>query len=413
MKKLAHKRILSRKVYLYPYLQLKRFCRAILAFCNAVLNRDEHEMFERPWKSRGFVISNEGTAPKFYTLAFEESPAISNEGDGWYKISPFGDFEKGKIIQRIDAAVADSIIGNAQPLLDAAKENSENPLPVYLGHPDDPAYSKKYSDKNPYGKTVGLERRKDGLWAKIAWEPRFAALASGYRFSPRWTATKDSKGVYSPFEIVSLGLTRLPNISGTSFANEDELQTTTPKKEISMSNKIITAVLALLGYSPEQITATIEEAEGAPAESEILEKIGKLKLADRLEVKGELLESVANEEFELVKTQLKQERTARATEVISNCVIEGRLSKADEAAAITVLSNASDFDAVAKLYKEKPVVYANASRTDGLGKRESTEVISNASAAQIQARAAEIVANEGISFGAAWNRAEAELNSTK
>ena len=117
-------------------------------------------------------------------------------------------------------------------------------------------------------------------------------------------------------------------------------------------------------------------------------------------------------ENETLRKALSAERAARAKMVVDNCVAEGRMSQAETATAIEILSNAKDFDAAATLFTSRAAVWKPSSKTADLGARNTEEAANEAAQAaladKITARAQEICANEKIPWRQAYARAESE-----
>lgn len=161
----------------------KRFCNGFLAFCNAV--------------------------------AFEHA----GEASGKYLIAPFGDWKNRDIVQRVDAPAAENLKRNMERVWEKVKSDLENPCPVHYEHPDDEDGEEvpKVVDKTPYGRVRSLEICDDGIYAEIEWLPGFESLPKSLQISPRWNADPLGGGVVRPVRLISIGLTRRPNIERTSL----------------------------------------------------------------------------------------------------------------------------------------------------------------------------------------------------
>jgi hypothetical protein len=119
-------------------------------------------------------------------------------------LSPYGDFpHKAAGMQRITRA--GTTLMQARALIDR--------IPVYVGHPDDPAFADSYKDDTAYGYVIRLIREDDGIYAVIRWVSEDAAnlaieLGS---LSPRWMM-QQIDGFRCPVRLVSIGLTSEPNL---------------------------------------------------------------------------------------------------------------------------------------------------------------------------------------------------------
>ena len=140
-------------------------------------------------------------------------------------IAPWGDHPHRLGIQRVDEESIRRILRSFHSLRGRLKRALIG-KPIYLGHPDaDPSVSQKPS---LYGLIQDLFRSEDGLHARITLTEAGAELVrAGIRWlSPYWKAEpleqKSSKGqsIYRPVEIISLGLTRSPNIRAQALTNQ-------------------------------------------------------------------------------------------------------------------------------------------------------------------------------------------------
>lgn len=279
------------------------------------------------------------------------------------------------------------------------------PIPVYRSHPDSESFPDAL-DKTTYGTVEKVYAGNRGVMARIAWGNEFHRLPKHMLFSPRWRMNRQADGTFRPVELISVGLTHNPNIGGTDFANSTNSTQT-------KGNTMLKNILIALGFTEEQAAAAETNAEGAPTEESILERIGKLKEKPaEAENPAEAKPAEAAMENETLRKALSAERAARAKMVVDNCLAEGRMSQAETATAIEILSNAKDFDAAAKLFTSRAAVWKPSSKTENLGARNTEEAANEAAEAaradRITARAQEICANEKIPWRQAYARAESE-----
>lgn len=350
-----------------------RFCNGVLTFCNAV--------------------------------AFEHV----GESSGKYLIAPFGDWKNGDILQRVDAAAAANLKRNMAAVWSKVESKWENPCPVHYEHPDnlDGEEVPKVVDKTPYGRVRGLEIRDEGIYAEIEWLPGFETLPKRLQISPRWNADLLGGGVVRPVRLISIGLTRRPNISRTSFVNS------TQPKEPYMDKEILT----LLGYTDEEAQMIIDKAEGAP--TDVLERIKKA-LTDKATLENELAAAKgetaekekeaeeAKQQLANSKDALKASQAARAKLVVANAVRAGKIAEFQRASAEAILANAEDFEAEEKKIADAPAAVKTEPKTDGIEKGEKERAKSQQDA---QSKFAAIVAekqNSGMDYNAAWNAAKLE-----
>ncbi len=358
----------------------KRFCNGFLAFCNAV--------------------------------AFEHA----GEASGKYLIAPFGDWKNGDIVQRVDAPAAENLKRNMERVWAKVKSDLENPCPVHYEHPDDLDGEEvpKVVDKTPYGRVCSLEIRDDGVYAEIEWLPGFESLPKSLQISPRWNADPLGGGVVRPVRLISIGLTRRPNIERTSFVNNAPIPNfETQQKEPYMDKEILT----LLGYTDEEAQMIIDKAEGAP--TDVLERIKKA-LTDKATLENELAAAKgetaekekeaeeAKQQLANSKDALKASQAARAKLVVANAVRAGKIAEFQRASAEAILANAEDFEAEEKKIADAPAAVKTEPKTDGIEKGEKERAKSQQDA---QSKFASIVAekqNSGMDYNAAWNLAKSE-----
>lgn len=363
---LPEKRVLTDNAVACPENAQKRFCNGIETFCNAI--------------------------------AFE----YGGERSGKYLISPFGDFPARGFIQRVDAVAANNLKRNCNRVWSRIKNTFGNACPVYYEHPDGEDFKEIPSDpdKTPYGKVRSLEILKDGIYANIEWLAGFEELPRHLQISPRWNADMIGDKIGRPARLISLGLTRNPNIKDTSFVNS------TQTKEAYMDKEI----LALLGYSEEECQKIIDKTEDAPAD--VFERIkNALKEWSASVSKIEAAQTEAAEAktaLENSRAEFKAEREARAKLIVANAVKSGKITQAQSDATAEILANSADFDAEAKKLEEQKPAVKTSPLTDGIEAGEKKK-ISDANKAREEI--AKLVAGKqtsGMGYQEAWNAVKAE-----
>lgn len=432
----------------HPENALRRFCNGILAICNGTANCNQNggianakfgvraEPFNggSPRACNGIVKrdgdsdiakqSRKGLAPSMagascaWTAAANESEAgeysapefdaicAENENsDGWYLIAPYGDFPHKVGTQHFDAFAANEITrafnSGWQRLKRACGFGTV--IPVYRGHPDvgpdgRPGISERHFDHSVYGKVEDLAAGAEGLRAKISWATDFARLPRGLRFSPFWFMKTLSEGVHRPTFLKSIGLTATPNIPFTSAANEGpggsgagfgdggNLPPPPAASTKTKENEMLKSILKALGFSETEVSATVENRDGALTEAAVLEKIKSLadsaansdaakKEAEAQAAAAQSAQSDAENELRRKERELAEQTAAAANEraafadyVVNAAIRAGKLTEADRATRTKALQNAHDLVAAANELEGRPPVVATDSETDELKK---------------------------------------------
>jgi len=274
---------------------------------------------------------------------------VSVGEDGWAQIAPLGDYRgmamipdgKGGVkrvtaIQRVDKASVVQMVNEFSANRRGLGKYLKAPA-IYSGHPDVPALSAKYPDKEPKGVFADLQCREDGFFGQpiftnsgeqlLATQPRLG-------FSGRWEAEEigEENGVkvFRPNKFISAGLTANPNLP-VQLVNESEQEQTT---NIHMKQKII-AFLA-----NHKITlandATDEQVEAALAQ--VGNKLGEA--ATLANDKTMLQSTVTTHETEIAalkterdtaKTSFANERKARVQDALAIAISSGRITEAERA----------------------------------------------------------------------------------
>lgn len=289
--------------------------------------------------------------------------------DGWAHLAPFGDFpglatlvnEDGSsagtkpAVQRLDRAAADALVAKFRSPWSRIKRWARG-LPIFLGHPDDPARGHTYPDRGAKGMIVDLEVRDGGLYARPVFNnegQRLLEEQQGLSFSVRWSADPvgDDGGrmVLRPVEILSAGLTRQPNLP-VQAVNESPMDLTALRaalKRLGITvaddadlNAIVAAVTSAAdAASAQQTQAANDRAALTTAQGELAT------------VRGQLTAEQA--QVTTLRTELANERSARATLLIDAAIREGRVTEAQRAGFATQFAN--DFAAgTAALAAAKP-----------------------------------------------------------
>jgi Mu-like prophage I protein len=264
---------------------------------------------------------------------------FSDESDGWFKISPYGEFRgshPGKN-QYVDKAAAEAMQAQFNSLLGKLGRAFRG-VPIYHGHPDvDLAL---WPDDKRMGKITQLEARADGLWGYAEWNSSGREnKAEGWWIypSPRWDAPAGNSR-FSPDRLISVGLTNTPRIQESEpIFNSHQTET---------NNTMDTALLRQkLGLAPEatdeEILAKIESLTASAKADEENAAAADQKQAD------ELACSLAGKESEIITL-----RDAHNNSLLDAAVLDGRLSLADRpvwAARLTGSNRAGEMNSLAAL----------------------------------------------------------------
>lgn len=128
-------------------------------------------------------------------------------------------------------------------------------VPIYLGHPDEPNSDGEVPSLKhaTLGYVKHLELKEEGLYAEVFWH-RLGELELQVNeplyFSPRWRMKASTKfGYYEPCHLLSLGLVRLPNLTGVDSPNLREAITFSQEMKHCMKTTSETLNLKLFGTS--------------------------------------------------------------------------------------------------------------------------------------------------------------------
>lgn len=312
--------------------------------------------------------------------------SLQPDSAGWILVR-YGVYPNQVGLQIFDRAAAEAIVSAANSLASRAADRFRG-QPIYVGHPDDPAWRKA----NPgvraeaVGRLPELKVSDEGLLLRPAFNDEGKRLLAGDApaydsFSPHWgmvPTTHQGRAAFRPVELYSIGLTNQPNIPGSWIGlNEalpaDRFPVTTTNH--TMNPKLI-ALLAVLGITrapdatEDQLVSGINEA--MPKLQAVLDAAGKVPeletklttaanetatLKSQLATANTATQTAVNDAAGL-RTSLAAERAARADAVITTAVNEGRLTEAQRAEwAGKFSAQGADFAAVAgELAKVKKAV---------------------------------------------------------
>jgi len=141
----------------------------------------------------------------------------------WLKLADYGDYPHNRGLQCLSRRAAGKMAATFRSLR-GRLERRFGGLPIYIGHPDDPAYARAFpnADTRAYAWIRDMQAREDGLYILPKWsnEGRELLRNAFYKFlSPRWTLRDLGGGQFEPEQLLSVGLTNQPNIPGEAIAN--------------------------------------------------------------------------------------------------------------------------------------------------------------------------------------------------
>lgn len=304
----------------------------------------------------------------------EFSLAMAEDGRPaeWLQI-PYGDHHHALgVIQRLNRPSAEVLVSNFKSIASSLGRLFGG-SPIYIGHPDDPAFSNQFSDRKSYGWVLDMEARADGLYIKPKWGAAGLELLSNAHFkwfSPRW-GCKPLPGVRAnglpvvePVKWVSLGLTNDPNIQGIPpLANETQ-QT---EGATAMREQLI----ALLGLAPD---ATDEQIIAAATQLKEASAAGATAVANEKTARATAETALANERTERaakeasLQSTIQSERKERINLILANAIAAGKITEAQKPQWAADL--AASFDAkVVELSNAAPALPQGGSQTGDLGNR--------------------------------------------
>ena len=180
-----------------------------------------------------YFLCNEAAAAQLRVSSLViGSYAVNEKADNWVQLSPFGDFNNAKGMQRLRKEDSDSIVNEFNSPLNIQARIG---LPWYVGHPDFPGFEKKYPDTEAKGRIKELATRADascsqckefcnetsdepchahGLFGRVAWNVKGKELITNEAYhghSVNWGGMY-SGGFFRPMVLKSVGFTNDPQI---------------------------------------------------------------------------------------------------------------------------------------------------------------------------------------------------------
>ena len=260
---------------------------------------------------------------------------VQTDEHGWTVI-PFGMWPHSAGYQRFGQKEAESIVEAFKSGWGKLKRAICG-VPVYKGHPDNPAMANEYPDKTAYGAVSDMEVRDEGLAIKQVLIPAGSLLvANGLtRISPNWFVSdtgerKNERPIYVPTAIKSIGLTKKPNIPNLSLVNtkDDPPMKDLLIKLLALSNEAtddqILAAVTDLTKRPEGKTLDNAKNELAVATGKVAELTGKLEVETKRADEGALA--------------LANERKSQIESTVTLAIKEGKIAAAEKETWTRVLT---------------------------------------------------------------------------
>lgn len=340
-----------------------------------------------PPKTR--VMANEAEMEAVFTspqdgLGIETAAAnetMKNDRCTWVHLAPYGDFDNSQGLQRFERKDADEIVKNFSSLM-ANVAPAIFGSPVYIGHPDHPAFAERYKDGRAYGRVKGLEARPQGLFANVKWSEAGWKLLQEEAYngaSVNWRLRKEG-AVWRPFSIKSVGLTNEPNIPVQPLTAANEKGKTmwkelakllglpetateqqTYEKAVVMANELPTLRGQVTSLTTERDTArttlTTVQGEVTAANEKATAAITRATTAEgqvqTLTSKVQTLETAKT----TAETNFANERAARIKGILDDAIVVGRITAADRPKWETEMANETSFSAKAtELLAIKPTI---------------------------------------------------------
>lgn len=266
--------------------------------------------------------------------------------------------------------------------------------PIYVGHPDEPSWAARNPSvrMDAVGRTPEMRVTDEGLQIRHAWNDEGKRLVGGAAptfdsYSPRWgmvPITYQGRKAFRPVELYSIGLTNRPNIPGTYIGLNEALPanpfpSANPQNQNTMKELLI-KLLAALGQTAAADTPDdqfaglvdkgIDHAKGLKPAADLAAANERATTAEtKLTAANGQVTTAVNEAAGL-RTQLAQERAARAGVVVAVAVNEGRLTEAQRAEWVgKFTADKADFAAVEGELKKLKVSINTRSQVADLGGR--------------------------------------------
>jgi hypothetical protein len=290
---------------------------------------------------------------------------------GWAQLAPFGDYpgqallrqpdgatKKIPAIQRLDRTAAVALVAQFKSPWHRLKRYFTG-CPIYVGHPDVPAFANDYPDKTPKGMIVDLKVRADGLYCKPVFtsegsnlvESRALRAFSAYWSAREITGENPTQKIYRPDQLKSAGLTNHPNLP-VHLLNEKP----SPSPAAIMNKKLILDFLATQGV-------TLANESTDTQISDALQQLG-----DRVTI-AETTVATRSLELESLSAELANERQFHRDTLLDSAIAAGSITPAQRADWSTRL--AADFANQSAALAQLPPALKTRALTQNLGVRKA------------------------------------------
>jgi phage I-like protein len=239
------------------------------------------------------------------TLLINRDGAFEVPADGWYQLSPLGEFPHAQagVVQVIDAQAVSSIVNRFNAMI-ANDGGSAWPLVDFDHFSLDTAKPSEAA-----GWITNMQARADGLWAQIKWSDVGDAAVRGgrYRFLSPVFNRRDCEdlggGKVRPMVLVNAAVTNDPNIKGAEPLSNREAKGMDYKKQL----------LNMTGLGDDATDEQIENACGA-----MREKIANMEKAASDAAASEADKQAEGDMDEMENRGIKFDRAAVKTALLSN-----------------------------------------------------------------------------------------------
>jgi len=251
----------------------------------------------------------------------------------WLKLADYGDWPHPSGLQRVTQPAAAAMVRGFQSLWGRLRRRFGG-VPVYVGHPDDPAFAGQagHDDTRAYAWITSLEARADGLYILPRWsEPGRELLRHAfYKFlSPRWQMRPLGNGAFEPVRLLSVGLTNHPNIPGEAIANQtpaDAASENSPPPSPVSNETLLPRLLETLeldpAATPEILLANAEQLAQAASDT---------RAAQTESARFYRLATDADTARQAAEHRAEDERAARVELVLDLAELRGRIPPAERA----------------------------------------------------------------------------------
>lgn len=331
--------------------------------------------------------------------ALDPSEAIdfSETADGWFKISPYGQF-RGKVPGRPQTVSQDNAAAMVEEFNSVLGKlgRAFRGVPIYHGHPDvDPEI---WTDDRRIGKVTKLEARADGLWGLAEWNSIGQEnKAEGWWIypSPRWDAPA-GKSTFTPDRLISIGLTNTPRI----LESEPVFNSLTTENENTtiMDPQLICEKLGLAPEATdEEVLAKLDSITAAATEKEAMApelENAKTALADETAKKDELACSLTAAESNITSL-----REAHNNSILDLATREGRITAADRPTWAARLASENREQEINSLNAITPKLNTTAIN---LGDRRGERGAADGMREQVANAVTDLQDKRGLSYAEAW-----------